>query len=293
MPGTLSAPSEGDQAILLSAAMKSQGLALVYQPKFSTTTGAACGVEVLARWPGAQPAKAWQTPDSFIRCAELQGLAPRLDRHILSSAMKDIQQWPAWLRQSLAPVSVNVSAASIESPAFLRSVKRLLSSSAPLPLIFELTETAPLVDTAQAQKAFGELAGYGVQLSLDDFGKGHNQPTRLELFNPRELKIDRRDTANLHNRAGRMHVQGLIEQARSAGLQVTAEGVECREQWQTLQSLGCDYGQGFWLAPPLPSSDMVAFIQQHSPEELKPTLNSPVYDPRQLWSGLAMRQHYG
>jgi len=288
-----SEPSGQAQAGFLRDVIDTEGLALVYQPKFSVATGAACGVEVLARWPGPRSAKLWQQPDHFIRCAEQQGLAPKLDCHVLSKALGQISQWPAWLRLNLEPVSVNVSASSVGNEGFLRSAKRILSSTLHPRIMFELTETAPLDNTEQAVKAFKDLARYGVEVSLDDFGQGHNQPSRMELFQARELKIDKKDTAGIDSHAGRQHVQELIGLARKAGLSVTAEGVECREQWQLLQALGCDYAQGFWLSPPLPSAATVEFVQQHSPEILKPGVSSPLYDPRQLWSGLAMRQHYG
>lgn len=253
-------PSTDQQAGQLKAIMDSEGLDLVFQPKFNCARGTVCGVEVLARWPGASAP--WQRPDCFIRLAEREGLAPELDLHVLKKALRQLARLPAQTRRALKTVSINVSAVSAQDARFLQSVKGLLSSRPHPKLMFELTETAPIHQLSVVRKGFEALSHYGIDLSLDDFLCGHATLNLLTALPVREIKIDKRDVARLDTPAGYGRVAGLIDLARQGEISVTAEGVETREQWQALRALGCDSAQGFWLSRPLPLAEVVTLIGQ-------------------------------
>ncbi|GGC56938.1 EAL domain-containing protein [Marinobacter halophilus] len=248
--------------------IRSVGFDLAFQPKVSFTHGRLGGVEVLVRWPEA--AAGWRSPEQFVPFAERHGLAPMLDLHVLEQTLKLWNAWPALTRLcwSPFPVSVNVSAMSVQDENFLRSVTWLLASAPHPKLMFELTETAPFHDPDAAIHTLEALSGHGIQLSLDDFCTGFNCPERLRTLPVAELKIDREDTARLDTVWGIRRVGQMIEQAKAAGLTVTAEGIETRDQWQTLRTLGCDYGQGYWLCPPLPAKEAVEFVASYMPSRL-------------------------
>lgn len=260
--------AKDDPANQLRDVIRSVGFDLVFQPKVSFTHGRLGGVEVLVRWPESVAGR--QSPDQFVPLAEQNGLAPALDLHVLQQTLKLWNSWPALTRLcwSPFPVSVNISAMSVQDENFLRAVTWLLASAPAPKLMFELTETAPFHNPGAAIQTLEALSGHGIQLSLDDYCTGFNCPERLRTLPVAELKIDREDTARLDTVWGIRRVGGMIEKAKADGLTVTAEGIESRDQWKTLRTLGCDYGQGFWLCPPLPAKDAVDFVANYMPSQL-------------------------
>lgn len=262
-----------DSATRIRDVIRSVGFDLVFQPKVAFSHGKLGGIEVLVRWPEVVSGR--QAPDQFVPLAEQHGLAPMLDLHVLERTLRTWRSWSALTRLcwSPFPISVNVSAMSVQDEDFLRSVTWLLAESPRPKLMFELTETAPFHNPLAAAQTLEALSGHGIQVSLDDFCTGFNNHERLDTLPVAELKIDREDTAKLDTVAGIRHVGQMIEQAKAAGLTVTAEGIECRDQWKTLRTLGCDYGQGYWLCPPLSASDAVEFVQSYTPSRLLTATN--------------------
>lgn len=245
----------------LQSVIESQSFELAFQPKFRPS-GAIGGVEVLARWPNA--VAAWQQPDEFVKLAERESLSVELDLQILAQAMKLLNSLPDVIRDQLTPISVNVSAASILNPLFLRSLARSLSSEQAPKLTLELTETAPLQCLKRAKRVFDRLGRLGASLSIDDFLHGHNDIDVLTALPANELKIDRKDVALIHERASFQRVAAIITLAKQRNLAVTAEGIENEGQWTLLKSMGCDFYQGFWLAPPMNITDLEAFASRRA-----------------------------
>ncbi|KPQ29139.1 MAG: EAL domain protein [Marinobacter excellens HL-55] len=240
----------------LQSVIESQSFELAFQPKFRSS-GAICGVEALARWPNA--VAAWQQPEEFVRLAERESLSVALDLQILAQAIKLMRSLPSSINDHLTPLSVNVSAASILDPLFIRSLERILSVEHPIRLTLELTETAPLQSLKKAKRVFDHLAQLGVSLSIDDFLYGYNDIGVLSALPANEVKIDRKDVALIHERSSFQRVAAIITIARQRNLFVTAEGIENDGQWSLLKSMGCDFCQGFWLAPPMNIKDLAAF----------------------------------
>jgi len=250
-----------DRVSQLQSVMDTTGFELVFQPKFRATNGSIRGVEVLVRWPNAD--QAWQQPDQFVRLAEEQALSTALDLQVLTQTLRTLNSMPAGVRLSLSPISINISAASVQDDGFLDAIKRILSSTHHPKLIFELTETAPLGSLERACNVFNSLTRYGVSLSIDDFLQGHNDYSVLQALPATEIKIDRKDVAMIHERRGFQRVAGIITIAKQRDLLVTAEGIENEGQWSLLKSMGCDFCQGFWLAPPMDMTNLIRFSHDH------------------------------
>lgn len=190
--------------------------------------------------------------------AEQESLSPELDLQVLSKTLDTFRSLPTRLRQSLEPISVNVSAHSIMNEDFLGEIKRIFSSPTKQKIFFELTETASLPCLEQAHEIFMQLSEYGIALSIDDFLCGHNTLEVLNALPAREIKIDKADVARIHERSGFHRVAAMITIAKQKRLQVTAEGIENEGQWSLLKSMGCDFCQGFWLSPPLSVEELKA-----------------------------------
>lgn len=272
-PGSEYEPCTREKLLSLQEAIATGKLGLVFQPKFDLQSGALQGAEALVRWYPEAPAACWQCPDKFVCLAEENGLASTLDLHILESVLQITRNWSAATREGLGPVSVNISAASIQMPDFAHTVKQVTTPSTHPKLIFELTETSPITEPFMARETLQNLADYGITVSLDDFLTGYNQISYLRLLPVSELKIDRGDVAELATQKGKNKIRYILSLAKAAGLKVTAEGIETTSQYETLRELGCHYGQGYWFSPALPTDTLEAFVEHYTPDKFKVSEN--------------------
>lgn len=262
-------PGTREQLHSLQEAMDTGKLDLVFQPKFDMRSGALQGAEALIRWHPELPLAGWQCPDRFVCLAEENGLSGALDLHILQSVLRTTQNWASSTRMDLGPVSVNISANSIQMHDFEQTVKQVIAPTAHPRLIFELTETAPITEPFRARETLQNLADYGIELSLDDFLTGYNQISYLRLLPVTEIKIDRGDVAELGTEKGRNKVKYILALAQAAGLKVTAEGIETTDQYEALRDMGCHFGQGYWFSAALSSDALESFVEHYSPETFR------------------------
>jgi EAL domain-containing protein (putative c-di-GMP-specific phosphodiesterase class I) len=160
-------------------------------------------------------------------------------------------------------MSVNLSVKQLQHSDIVADVRDALAESGlePSRLTLEITETVMMTDTALAVQRLGELKELGVRLAMDDFGTGYSSLSYLSKFPVDILKMDRsflREDAS-------PEMAGLATAVVSLGdtldLEVVAEGIELSEQWTTLRDLGCDLGQGYFFARPMPSGDMLDFVR--------------------------------
>ena len=124
-------------------------------------------------------------------------------------------------------------------------------------LCLELTESMLMRDSGCGTDVLGELRALGVGLALDDFGTGYSSLGRLRHLRADRLKIDRSFIADA---AEEPIVAAIVGMARGLGLAVTAEGIETREQFERVRSLGCDAAQGFLLARPGPPEEVAGLL---------------------------------
>jgi diguanylate cyclase (GGDEF)-like protein len=234
-------------------------LFLVYQPKVNLVTGSITGMESLARWQ--HPRFGFIPPDQFIPLAERTGFIKPLTMWGLETALSQSQ---AWHRQGLrVPVSVNVSTHVLHDGNFPDRVKRLLERMAIEPdlLELEITESMIMEDPAHALKILTQINRMGVALSIDDFGTGYSSLSYLKKLPANAVKIDKSFVTHMtedHNDA--QIVRSTIDLAHNLGMKVIAEGVENREIWECLQSLGCDEAQGYYMSRPSIAAEMTKWL---------------------------------
>jgi diguanylate cyclase len=225
-------------------------LFLLYQPIVALDDGRVMGAEALVRW--AHPVHGTLAPDSFIPLAERTGLVVPLGRWVMRTAVRQLAEWIAE-HGDRAPgvLNVNVSARDLREPGFAGGVKALLDEyRVPADrLVLEITETMAL-EPGQSVVNLHKLRGYGVRISLDDFGTGHSTLTLLHDCPIDEIKLDRSFTQAEVD--GRVPVAAaVIHLAQALGLHAVAEGVETAEQAEQLLSLGYIAAQGYRFARPM------------------------------------------
>jgi len=233
-------------------------LIVYYQPKVDLATGHTMLLEALVRWQ--HPTRGLVPPGEFIPLAEETGLIVPLGRWILATACRQFQAWYGAYPHKTAPhLAVNLSPREFRDPELVTGVVATLAASGfpPDRLILEVTETVAMERIDETLATLAALKKLGVRLALDDFGMGHSSLAYLQRLPLDTLKIDRSFfTDTVQNRS---IVRAVTALAHGIGLAVTAEGLETMEQVVWAQAAGCDYGQGYYFARPLPPDEVAVF----------------------------------
>jgi diguanylate cyclase len=246
----------------LRQAVEANELRLYYQPKVSLHSANVNSVEALLRWH--HPKCGIVSPALFIPFAEHTGYIKVLTQWVLAEA---IRQCGEWCRAGLRlQISVNISARDLmnrELPDLIAAMLERHGVPAVL-LGLEITESGFMEDPAHAQKVLDRLAALGLRLAIDDYGTGYSSLSYIMKLPVQELKIDRSFISRMIGNADSSTiVRSTIELGHSLGMKVVAEGVEDLEGWNLLRHLGCDDAQGFYMSPPLPAEDLVAWMHAH------------------------------
>ncbi len=242
-----------------------------YQPIIDLATGDLLDAEALARWQ--HPADGLVPPDVFVPLAESTGHTARLARLVMRRACGDAR---SWLELPGAPelfVTVNLSAMQLADADLVEDVVAALQESGldARHLMLEITESMLMRDPHTAVLTLAGLKALGVRLAIDDFGTGYSSLAYLRQFSVDILKIAREFTAELGAGPDDDAItRAIIQLSRTLGLRTIAEGVETSEQHSRLTELGCEWGQGFLFARPLPHEemrDLVLFSSQSRPPQ--------------------------
>jgi len=237
-------------------------LRLVYQPMVRFAEARAHGFEALVRW--THPERGEIGPDRFIPLAEQHGLIEPLGRWVLREALDQLRRWrDAGLPMGDMAMSVNVSRVQLSRPGLAEEVFDVLAERgiAPRQLVVEVTESAVMDDPEVATATLDALAEAGVRIALDDFGVGQSSLACLRDLPLDALKLDRGFITSLaSSRQAAAIVRAVCDMARTLGFSVVAEGVETEAQSQVVEALGCDIGQGFLYARPVPPSEIPAVV---------------------------------
>jgi diguanylate cyclase (GGDEF)-like protein/PAS domain S-box-containing protein len=231
----------------LRHAVERDQLELHYQPLMDLEHDRIVGFEALVRW--RHPERGLIMPDEFVHIAEETGLIVPIGSWVLSAVCAQLARFPEGIH-----VSANLSALQIK-PELVSEVERELERHgvAPERLVLEITES--LVLDPRVKPIVASLRALGVQLALDDFGTGYSSLGSLQRFPLDVLKLDRSLIESVVDGRGVAVVRAAVELGRALGVSVIAEGIEGTLQLDALRDLGCQMGQGFLFARPLPLAD--------------------------------------
>ncbi len=236
---------------------------LHYQPLVHVETGGIIGVEALVRWQN--PELGLVSPDQFIHVAEDMGLINPIGEWVLREACRQLRVWQDAGLPTLM-VAVNVSPVQFRQPGFVETVADALAASGLNPhfLELELTERTVMEDAEQTLKTLSALNEMGVELAVDDFGTGYSSLAYLKRFPVGKLKIDRSFIRNLEvDMDDRAITSTILSMGRGLRLEVLAEGVETKAQYQILRGMGCELVQGYHFSQPLPPEQFVEFLEKY------------------------------
>ena len=237
-------------------------LFMSYQPKMSLVDGTISKAEALIRW--IHPEDGFISPELFIALAEQASLIVVQTNWVVEQVISNRLSW-----QEDYPgmqVAINVSAQDLESENLLPDTIKLLEAKGLTRnmLCFEMTERDMMRD---AEKAIGLMLNFreaGFDLSVDDYGIGQSSLSKLKQMPVDEIKIDKLFITHLESSADdQLIARSTIKLGHDFGLRVIAEGVESLEATELLKEMGCDYIQGYHLARPMKSSELLVWLASY------------------------------
>ena len=250
----------------LEHAVAAGQLRVLYQPMVELATGRPRGVEALVRWE--HPERGLISPLDFIPVAEQTGAITGIGLHVLEQAGRQLQQWrPLMPPDQPFYVSVNVSPRQLQERTLVSDVLEVLArtGTSTTDLVLEVTESA-VVDEQVAIPALLALREHGIRIAVDDFGTGYSSLHYLTRLPVDILKIDRSFVAELDGTLeGAAVAQAVVHLSKALHLRTVAEGIETTEQAAELRQLGCDTGQGYLYAKPLPAAEIATMLTARRP----------------------------
>ena len=248
----------------LRRAIENNEFRVYYQVIGALDTHQVAGFEALVRWQ--HPERGLVSPDKFIPIAEETGMIIPIDRWVMREACRQMHDWQTkFPTYDSMTISVNLSSKHIAQPDLVEYIEETLSETGLNGdfLKLEITESALLENNDYTIQVFNQLQELGIQIQIDDFGKGYSSLSYLSNFPIDALKIDRSFVSTLPDEGNNLQIlQAMVNLSQRLGVGVIAEGVETEYQLAQLKQLGCEYGQGYLLSMPLESKEVVKLLKE-------------------------------
>jgi EAL domain-containing protein (putative c-di-GMP-specific phosphodiesterase class I) len=242
-----------DQMNVLEAvneALERDQFIMCYQPQYNHEREL-IGLEALIRWQ--HPRMGLLSPDKFIPLAETHHRINAIGTWVLDAVFKQVQQWrEAGL--TLPKVAINISSIQLLDAGFVTVVEDLAEQYGiyPKQVVFEITESIGIEHFVLVQGVLEDLKVQGYRFSLDDFGTGYASMTNFKRLPFSQVKVDQSFIADIEKDGDSLAiVEVVLALARSLHLEVIAEGVETRGQFDILDRLECTGYQGYLFSKPL------------------------------------------
>ena len=254
----------------LRRAVKDHEFTTYYQPIVDLATQHIVTAEALVRWQ--HPTLGLLSPAAFIGIAEESDTIVHVGRQVLSASCQLLSE-----RQLRTPggdpirIAVNLSARDLFTPNLVADLSHIIEEFHvdPTSLVFEITEGAMITNPEGATRSLLALKDLGVRVALDDFGTGYSSLSQLGRLPVDVIKIAQPFIDEMNNDAkGGALVEAIIRLSQTLGLTIVAEGIEYSTQAERLLALGCDLGQGFFFARPMPEDAFVRLVQDRAQASL-------------------------
>ncbi|MBB6098608.1 EAL domain-containing protein (putative c-di-GMP-specific phosphodiesterase class I), partial [Deinobacterium chartae] len=205
------------------------------------------------------------SPAQFIPVAEERGLIVEIGAWVLRQALRQVRTWRSAGHADIR-VAVNVSALQFQQDGFVELVGRALQETGLKgeALILELTEGSLIRDLRSANAKLVRLRELGVQIALDGFGTGYSSLAYLQQLQVDVVKIDR-SFVQAMSETGPAVMEAILHLVRQLGYRTVAEGIETAAQCTDLEVVGCDSGQGYLFARPMPAREFEWVLAQDIP----------------------------
>lgn len=243
-------------SLALQQAIEQNQLQLHYQPIFYLNSQHIESFEALLRWHS--PEHGVVSPLEIIGIAEQYGLASQVNEWVLTQACQQLQRWHQQGHSALK-ININVSPNIFMEGKLTKTLSRVLlnTKANAAAVVLEITEDTSVWDTAASIDTLTALRALGIEIALDDFGTGYSSFSHLRSLPFNKLKLDKSFISDMVSDPRALSlVKTMLALATSLEMTVTAEGIELPAQRQLLVELGCELGQGYLLAKPMPAEQV-------------------------------------
>lgn len=248
----------------MESALENNEFHLFYQPKYNLRTKKADGCEILIRWYDPK-LESYRSPGVFLPVFEEDGFICKIDRFVFYKACENIAARVA-ATKIVYPVSVNVSRVTAIQPDFVDYYVRIKNKFNIKDgfITLEFTESFAFENYGFLSEIIEKLHKNGFLCSIDDFGTGYSSYNILKTVPVDEIKLDKFFLEKgVSEDRDQTLLKSVIEMIKKLGIKATQEGVETREDFDRLQSLGCDVIQGYFFAKPMKYTDYCEFIEKN------------------------------
>ena len=243
----------------LRDALENNLLQFYVQPKFDIHQKIT-DAELLCRWNSVT--FSWVSPAVFIPLLEEHNLSEPLACRAIEHAITYQKEFKKIGVKIL--LSVNISSKQILSEKFLNFCLKIFEENKieTESVELEVTETLFNHDSDRAERSLNKLQEAGFKVSMDDFGTGYSSLSYISRYHFDTIKIDQSFVRDmLVNRKARLLIDGNVSICHTLGMRIVAEGVETKEQFEVLKSLGVQGYQGFYLSRPVPFNELITKFQ--------------------------------
>lgn len=243
----------------LGIAIREEQFFLCYQPLIDTKSKKMVWMEALIRWK--HPQKGIINPLDFIPIAERTGQIVLIGEWVLENACRQLRKWYD-KNYSNYGISVNISAIQLRQPGFSEFVVNVINKNRLVPesLEIEITESELIESSHVVTNNIALLCEQGIKITLDDFGTGYNSFKYIQEFLINGIKIDKIFISNMNVNINKIIIDSVISFGHKINAEVTAEGVETKEQYEYLKSHGCDRIQGYYFSKPLSPEELIEYM---------------------------------
>ncbi|MFC5447698.1 sensor domain-containing protein [Paenibacillus aestuarii] len=247
----------------LRKALEKKQLSVYFQPQLNIQSGAVLGMEALVRWQHEQ--LGFISPGEFIPIAEENGLICQIGEWVLREVSHHISLWQTEGLQ-VPSIAINISPREFINVGFVNTIQSIIKETAmnASNFVFEITESIGIDQLDGVIKKLNALKEIGIQVAIDDFGKGYSSLNYLKHLPIDILKIDKSFIDGINDDVNDYVIaRAMIQVAHGMGMKVIAEGVETASQIEKLKQLECDIMQGFLISKPLPADLAASFLRNN------------------------------
>jgi diguanylate cyclase (GGDEF)-like protein len=244
--------------------MKNEEFSLEFQPQVSCSTGKTVGVEALLRWTTVDNKRVG--PDTFIPMLEQTGLIHDVGLWVLEQALREHNRLVSKGFPALR-FSVNLSVVQFQKDDFVLNVTRIVEQSRvdPKYIELEITESMLSKNFSDSIQKLGQLKELGLNIAIDDFGKGYSSLHRLDMVPFNRIKIDKSIIDDIDFETKKSVIaKVIVSLARALMADITAEGVETKAQADFMKEISCDEIQGYLYSRPLSPEALEEFLKNEA-----------------------------
>ena len=239
----------------LEYAIENDEIQVYYQPIIRTLTGQLCGFEALARW--ISPELGFLSPGRFIPALEASRQIYKLDIFMIRQICRELSNYIRQKDAPFVPVSFNLSRLDFKLCDIFRIVEDAVKEN-DLPrsmLNIEITESL-MVEDVLIREEIRKFHDAGYKVWMDDFGSGYSSLNTLKDYDFDKIKIDMLFLSSFTQKSKDI-ISSIVSMAKRIGIRTLAEGCETQEQYEFLQSIGCEEVQGYYFGKPSPGAESV------------------------------------